>query len=391
MSCCQLGYAAVNVTNAQILAKNASYILLSSILSVSESSPNATAEGEVEKPKWALDLPTPYGVANGGKNPFLKEVLEYDAGKVTNAAAETITTYLEDVSNTGAVATTEEVKVITGYLDSIDDASDAPAGKKVGAAFTSYLDALAEGSAPPPSSNKAVKTYLDTVAGNTAPPAAAASVPVEAAPGAWEADFAEFDNRLTNIEGRVTSLESKVDEIPDKVFEKIEAWQVSQEERLSAQVKEIVGALTPPAPIVEAAAPAAPVVVEEAAPAAPIVVEEAAPPAEVAYGNPVGEIPFRGGMPQSGTPVKKGFGFGSGGSSWKSGGFAPAPASSEPAPVVPEPVAVAEPVVSEPVAPPVQANPIGAIPDRGGMPKASAPMKKGYGFGGGASWKNVSP
>ena len=46
---------------------------------------------------------------------------------------------------------------------------------------------------------------------------------------------------------RVISLENKVDQIPDQVFAKIEALQMGHEERLSAEVKKIVGALSLPA------------------------------------------------------------------------------------------------------------------------------------------------
>jgi len=58
-----------------------------------------------------------------------------------------------------------------------------------------------------------------------------------------------LNGRLTLIEDRVADLEMKVNELPDQVYEKIEAWQTSQTEWLSDEVKRIVEAMensTPP-------------------------------------------------------------------------------------------------------------------------------------------------
>ncbi|KAL9188026.1 hypothetical protein ACHAXT_006404 [Thalassiosira profunda] len=426
------------------------------------SAPPAAAQQQ-EKEAWKLDLPTPYGIQNaGGKNPFLKEVEEYCVGgKVTEDCAETIKDYLDIVSNTGAAATSSEVKAIAGYLDSLG--SNASPGKrgKAGAAFTSYLDALSEGSAPPPSSAKAVKTYLDTLKGNapksggkeaavpkkaaaavlkggpkTSPPKVGGDISMTkivkeaqtaAATGtaprtAGGADMSGFDGRLTTIEGRVTSLETKVDALPEKVFEKIEAWQTGQEERLSGEVKKIIDALSPgPAPAAPAPVVAAP---------QPVPAPVPAPSGPVVQASPLaGAIPERG-FPAagSGASVKKGYGFG-GNASWVTGkspsaeiatvsspppaaapGFAEEPAvpkkaaaavlkggpkTSPPkvggdismATIVKEAQTAASPAQAGPV---VQANPLaGAVPERG-FPQAGSGAsgpKGGYGLGGGASWK----
>ena len=361
--------------------------------------PAKTEPAEKPKPsKWKMSQPTPYGMQNpNGSNPFIKNVLDYcEGGKVTDDCSESVKEYLDDISNTARVASTAEVKAIVGYLDSLGDGtSSLGEKKKVGAAFTSYLDALSAGSAPPPSSGKAVKTYLDKLNGGssstkskpkptpaqadffgsnismadivkgkskptdvamkkssikfemgmaspvitahegkkkTSTPAKATPVqqkpPVAASPPAPD-QFVAYDNRLTSIEGRVTSLETKVDALPDQVFAKIEAWQSEHEGKLSNEVKKIVEALTPP----------------------PAVAQKLESP------NVQALIP--------------------------------------PQPSEPEPVAVVAPVappVPEPSGPVVQASPIGEIPNRGGMPQpgGGGGPRKGYGFGGGASWKTAN-
>lgn len=299
---------------------------------------------------WKMSAPTPYGIQNKGSNPFVQNVLEYcEGGKVTEPCTETIKEYLDDIADTGAVATTEEVKTIAGYLDALgsDDASSATGGSP-GAAFASYLDALSEGSAPPPSSAKAVKTYLDTLNGTgdsavapvaVAPeqpvaPAAPVVAAVEPAPepvavvATASPDFSIYDNRLISIEDRVTSLEGKVDDLPDQVFAKIEAWQTQQEGRLTEEVKKVVNALAPPpaaepVAVVEAPSPVPEPVVVIPQPVV-AVPEPVAPPAPVVKAAPfAAAIPDRSGMPGVGGATKreyakKGFGFG-GNAGWKTG------------------------------------------------------------------------
>eukprot|EP00581_Thalassiosira_minuscula_P009851 CAMPEP_0183705824 /NCGR_PEP_ID=MMETSP0737-20130205/2830_1 /TAXON_ID=385413 /ORGANISM="Thalassiosira miniscula, Strain CCMP1093" /LENGTH=598 /DNA_ID=CAMNT_0025933079 /DNA_START=85 /DNA_END=1881 /DNA_ORIENTATION=- len=319
--------------------------------------PPAPVEPEPEEtPSWALPKPTPYGIANpSGSNPYLKEVLEYcQPGNVSKPCADSIRTFLDDIADTGAAATAEEAEVVAEYLDSLGGNGEA------GAAFTSYLDALSEGSVPPPSSAEAVKSYLDAIA----------------------SDFNGFDNRLTSIEGRVTDLETKVGQIPDKVFEKVEALQSRNEERVSNEVKKIIEAVAPSAP-----EPVAEVPTPEPEPVAP---------APAVQANPLGSaIPERSAMPQPMGEFKKGYGFGSG-ASWKTGGFKPVNqavaevAIPEPVPEPPSEIAAEmaesqpepEPVVE---APAVQASPLGAVPERSAMPQptASGGPKKQYGLGSG--------
>merc|ERR1719183_3460033 len=120
--------------------------------------------------KWKLSQPTPYGIANPeGTNPFIKQVLDYcEGGKVTSECADSVKGYLDDIAETGAVVASDEAKVIAGYLESLGgDTTTFSDKKKASGAFTNYLDALSEGSAPPPSSGKAVKGYLDDLNGDS--------------------------------------------------------------------------------------------------------------------------------------------------------------------------------------------------------------------------------
>lgn len=402
--------------------------------------PPAPAPPVEKKPpsKWKLSQPTPYGIANPeGTNPFIKQVLDYcEGGKVTAECADSVKGYLDDIAETGAVVESDEAKVIAGYLESLGgDKTTFSDKKKASGAFTNYLDALSEGSAPPPSSGEAVKGYLDDLNGDSdksismsdivkgkskatdvsmkkssikfemgmASPVvashkgkASSSPPVkEAAPQQPAAvstpdQFAVYDNRLTNIEGRVTTLETKVDALPDQVFAKIETLQSQHESKMSEEVKKIVNALTPPQP---AAAPAQlespkvealipePVVAEPTSEVAPVPEQQADP---VVHATPIGEIPQRGGMPQAGgSGPKKGYGIGGGGS-WKTS------TSNDSSPAASAiPTISAETPVVEPATP---ASPIGEIPQRGAMPRdefghGSGP-KKNFGIGGGASWKS---
>eukprot|EP00579_Thalassiosira_antarctica_P015968 CAMPEP_0201949002 /NCGR_PEP_ID=MMETSP0903-20130614/55752_1 /ASSEMBLY_ACC=CAM_ASM_000552 /TAXON_ID=420261 /ORGANISM="Thalassiosira antarctica, Strain CCMP982" /LENGTH=665 /DNA_ID=CAMNT_0048492199 /DNA_START=87 /DNA_END=2084 /DNA_ORIENTATION=- len=412
-----------------------------------EPAAQVVAVVEVEKkeeevqPSWVLKKPTPYGIENkAGTNPFIKDVLDYcEGGKVTEPCTESIKGYLDEIAVTGAVATSGEANAIAGYLNTLGDgeASTTP-GKKVGAAFTSYLDALSGGSAPPPSSAKAVKTYLDTLNGtvDAAASSKAMSESLQQSPiveAAWEQpeavveapepmyqgpDMSEFDGRLTNIEGRVTNLEIKVDQIPDQVFAKVEAWQSMHEERLTNEVKKIVEALTPP-PVSTPEPVAEPVVMEAPEPMAEAPTPEPQPEPvatrPIVQATPLGAIPLRPSMPQAGSGPKKGYGFGGGGG-WKTseparpsmpqagsgpkkgygfggGGGWKTSNSSSPTPVPEQPVAAyvpePEPVQTAPIVP---ATPlVAAIPARPSMPQAGSGPKKGYGFGGGGGWKTSEP
>jgi len=210
---------------------------------------------EEEKPKWTYQAPTPYGILNKNKNPYLKQIEEFcDAGEVKEECTESIKGYLDSLSN-GNRPTKEATKTIITYLDSLSS-NQPPAGKsKAGAAFSTYLDALSTGAAPPPSSAKAVSGYLESLSGVTpkaqpSKPRPAVAVPPLVAPKASPPPEVatppkdNFDARLTSVETRVTRLEEKVDQIPGQVFNKMEQWQAQQDSKLSAEVKKIVEALS---------------------------------------------------------------------------------------------------------------------------------------------------
>lgn len=295
------------------------------------AAPKAAEVAVSATPKWKLEKPVPYGIQNAnGRNPFVTEVLEYcEGGKVTEDCVDTIKGFLDDLADTGAAATTDEVRAIVGYIDTLgpdSSPSSGPDKRRVGAAFASYLDALSAGSAPPPSSAKAVKTYLDSLNGTAGAVAGSAAMRGGAAAAAALAPdyLARYDDRLTGIEGRVSTLEAKVDDLPDRVFEKIEAWQTRQEGRLAGEVGKIVDALAS-----AAVAPPPPAVVVEPPPAAeahyhpPAAAAPVAPPESVIVpASPLGAaIPERIGVPRAGAAAagpRGGYRFGGGGSSWKS-------------------------------------------------------------------------
>jgi len=299
--------------------------------------------------EWKKKQPTPYGIQNQGKNPFIKEMLEYcEGGKVTEKCTETITEYLDDIASTAAVAKDGDVNVLVGYLDSLVTSSSPR--ESTGAAVVGYLDALSVGTAPPPKSAAAVKTYLDTISASSssARPAPfskqvkARSTPIAASPIASVAakpapvaavptpdlsrfdsrlkqvetqganasyQIKQYDSRLTKIETRVTSLEAKVDAIPDQVFNKMEAWQSKADVRLSEEVKKIIDVLSPETQQPPSPPPAAPVLPSPVPPPpAPVVSATVAPVAAAVRPNPM----------MKSTPAsapKKGYGKSSGG--WK--------------------------------------------------------------------------
>lgn len=322
--------------------------------------------------KFKESMPQPYGMINKNTNPFIKDMYEYcEGGKVSEKCTETITEYMEDIANTGAVASDEEVETITSYMDSLVPTSSQTGS--TGAAIAGYLDALSVGTAPGPKNAKAVATYLDTLGGSSgeipkpfakrftptgkskptpvaakpAPVAAApapvvekstpvAAAPVAAAPvpAAPSPDFSKFDSRLKEIESqsssttsmiqqydsrldtietRVTSLESKVDAVPDQVFQKMEAWQSKADLKLSEEVKKIISVLTPEAQEPPATpAPVAPVAPPPApvpAPVAPVASSTASTPAAATMPNSM--------LASNAAPAGPKKSYGLGNASWK--------------------------------------------------------------------------
>jgi len=132
-------------------------------------------EEEKELPPWALKLPTPYGIANKGKNPFIKPVEEYcEKGKVDENCTDSIKSFVDNAESTGTKVTTEEAETIVQYLESLsEDASDAVSnfateGKSTTkAGFANYLDGLKSESSTRPGTTSAnvVMSYLDTLNG----------------------------------------------------------------------------------------------------------------------------------------------------------------------------------------------------------------------------------
>ncbi|KAL7472606.1 hypothetical protein ACHAXS_012969 [Conticribra weissflogii] len=130
---------------------------------------------EKELPPWALKLPTPYGIANRGKNPFIKPVEEYcEKGKVDENCTDSIKSFVDNVESTGTKVTTEEAETIVQYLESLSEAASdavssfATEGKSTTkAGFANYLDGLKSESSnrPGATSANAVMSYLDTLNG----------------------------------------------------------------------------------------------------------------------------------------------------------------------------------------------------------------------------------
>ena len=350
-----------------------------------------------EKPKWKLEKPIPYGIQNSGKNPFIAEVLEYCVGgKVTDDCADSLKGYLDNISDTGAAATNEEVTAVVGYLNSLGSSSSSITSssmivekRKVGLAFANYLDALSAGSAPPPSSAKAVKTYLDTLNG-TAGAAFSARMkrerldplgqsptiatvgrtpdPFDAVVATNSPDFAQYNTRLSSIEVRVSSLETKVDELPDRVFDKIEAWQSRQEGRMADEVRKIVNVLSS----VSASSNPAPKDADSAKPASPVVIMPASPLGSA--------IPERFGVPRASSVSvsrKSSYKFG-GESTWKQ-------ATSDG-----KPNASMTPVVA-PVTQTIRATPTATTATLESVKDVRSSVPKKYGVSGGTGWKTSKP
>lgn len=355
-----------------------------------------------EKPKWKLEKPIPYGIQNSGKNPFIAEVLEYCiGGKVTEDCVDSLKGYLDNISDTGAAATNEEVTAVVGYLNSLGSSSSSSTSsstivekKKVGLAFANYLDALSAGSAPPPSSAKAVKTYLDTLNG-TAGAAFSARMKRERldpvgqsptiatvgrTPDPFDAivvtnspAFAQYNTRLSSIEGRVSSLETKVDELPDRVFDKIEAWQSRQEGRMADEVRKIVNALSSVSSPMVATSNPAPKDADSAKPASPVVIMPASPLGSA--------IPERYEIPRassvSDASRKSSYKFG-GESTWKQGTSDGKPN----APMTPASATVTQTTRAMPTAP---------TPTHESVKDVRSSVPKNYGVSGGTGWKTSKP
>ncbi|KAL3801365.1 hypothetical protein HJC23_006975 [Cyclotella cryptica] len=216
-----------------------------------------------ETRKW-YEPPTPYGILNKDKNPFLKDIQQYcEPGKVSQPCTDSIKGYLSDLSASGATASGEAAGAIVGYLDSLGGKKSSSSNAAVGnAAFTNYLDALSgsaastspaeavidalsNGSTPSPASAQAVKEYLDSlniakkpaVTGMVMTPPKKMPTPSSSSSESYSA----YDNRLTSIENRVSTLEDRVNDLPDEVYNRMEEWRSRQESKLDGEVGRLVG------------------------------------------------------------------------------------------------------------------------------------------------------
>lgn len=197
--------------------------------------PDVDASKDKDKP-W-YQPPTPYGLVNKNKNPFLKDIQQYcEAGKVSEPCTDSIKGYLNDLSTTGEAASSDAAKTVVGYLDSIG--GKTVAGASAAPSANIVKEALASGSNPPPASAEKVKDYLDALDIGKKPVVTGmvmnAPPPTTTSPS-FGSSFEAYDSRLTSIETRVGSLEERVDNIPDEVFDRMEEWRLAQENRWGGQ------------------------------------------------------------------------------------------------------------------------------------------------------------
>jgi hypothetical protein len=213
----------------------------------------AQAANGKEAKKW-YEPPTPYGILNKDKNPFLKDIQQYcEPGKVSEPCTESIKGYLSDLSASGATASGEAAGAIVGYLDSLSGAKSRTSSI---AASTSpaeaVMDALSNGATPPPASAQAVKEYLDslniakkpTVTGMVMTPPPKKMNP----PSSYES-YSAYDHRLTNIENRVSTLENRVEGLPDEVYNRMEEWRIRQESKLNGEMDRIASMMNGRVPV----------------------------------------------------------------------------------------------------------------------------------------------
>jgi len=260
------------------------------------------------------------------------------------------------------------------------------------------LDALSAGSAPPPSSAKAVKKYLDTLNGTVAARASATVVanqlqrlPAHRPASAPEPNASEFNTRLDGVEGRVVDLETKVQQIPDQVFQKVEMWQMRYEEQLTDNVKAVVRDLAPDSEVEETSAAAEKMDPKINFPTLePVIVPETLL---------AGAIPCRPTVPGiGGAGPTKGYGLG-GTAKWKTAAWSESVPNSGTSGRHPAPAAVSVPADANMVAeladiPPAiksVASLMVAIPTRPTMQQPNGTGgKKSYRLGGGAvKWKET--
>ena len=140
-------------------------------------------------------------------------------GKVDEECAESVKEYLDDIANTGKIATDDEARTIVNYLDSLSSNVTPPNGySTTGSAFTNYLDALSEGSIPSPSSAKAVQTYLNDLT-------------------------TDQDSRVEVVEDRLSKIEGSLNNMPEEIASRLDEWQALQDAKMKADMDKILSLL----------------------------------------------------------------------------------------------------------------------------------------------------
>lgn len=158
-----------------------------------------------------------------------------DAGVVTNECAESITGFLGEVGSEqrGAEVSEEQVEkatAVASYLDSLSSKGingNTPVGQGVSTntatAFYSYLNEIAAGNLPAPSSAASVASYLDSLD----------------LKGSDSLDGYQRALRLNAIETKMNQLEEKVDMLPSEIGDKMQDWQQRQDVRLTEEIRKI--------------------------------------------------------------------------------------------------------------------------------------------------------
>jgi hypothetical protein len=200
--------------------------------------------------KW-YKPPTPYGLVNKDKNPFLKDIQQFcEPGKVSEPCTESIKGYLSDLSESDQSASGEAAKTIVGYLDSLGGSGDAKPSlgsyvDALGGSTEVVKQALSTGSTPPPASAAAVKEYLDALNIGRKPVATGmVMTPPPPKPQPVSANlesYAVYDSRMTSIENRVDRLEERVGQLPDQIFDRMESWRMQQQNRWSGEFSRLEG------------------------------------------------------------------------------------------------------------------------------------------------------
>lgn len=145
-----------------------------------------------------------------------------EPGKVDEECAESVKDYLDNIAETGKVASDDEAKTIVNYLDSLSSNITPPNGSTTGRAFTTYLDALSQGSIASPSSAKAVQTYLNVLSTD---------------------QDSTSTHRVEEVEDRLSRLEGSLNNMPEEIATRLDDWQIQQDEKMKKDMEKILSLL----------------------------------------------------------------------------------------------------------------------------------------------------